>query len=254
MILTGTIPFSYLFSAEAFLTKQLGVDVYCIEVDAHPHGKVINKHITQKTKQTSVPVIFIKGEYLGGFETVNNLYSAGDLQRNYLQGVSQANLCELMLADSKSAAQPYFWFPAKVEGNVVRITGVLTCLSSVCSVALFWYHDIGIYVAYAIWLDFLLRLLGGARISLLGRIAMLIASPMEPHPRAGRPKQFATMCGVLFSFLGSLFYFLSFRGSDYIGAAFMGMLACASGMEGFLDFCLGCVFYRMGIELGLISK
>lgn len=159
-----------------------------------------------------------------------------------------------MLADSKAASQPYFWFPSKVDGNVVRITGVLTSLLSASSVALFWYHDIGIYIAYGIWLDFLLRLFGGARVSLLGRIAMILATAMDPEPRAGRPKQFATMCGVMFSTFGSLFYFLSFNCSDYIGAVFMGMLACACGMEGFLDFCLGCVFYRMGIEFGLISK
>lgn len=243
----------YQLSAKEFLTNQLGVDVHSIEVDVHPMGKDIRKYVMKKTGHKTTPVIFIKGQYLGGFEEVNNLYSSGDLEKKYLKGISQAEQCELMIADSKSAIKPLFWFPDKVNGKVVRITGVLTCLASAISAAFHW-KDWGAYIAYGILLDFVLRLFAGARASPLGRLAAVLALPLEPQPRAGRPKQFASMCGLMFSFFGSLFFILNFPGSNIIGAFFMGGLAIATGMEGFLDFCLGCFFFRIGMELGLIPK
>ena len=118
----------------------------------------------------------------------------------------------------------------------------------------------GAYIAYFILLDFFARILAGSKFSLLGRLGGFIATSCfdETKPRAGRPKQFACCCGLLFSLMGSLFYLLGSYSnldfSQFIGAAFMGMLACASGMEGFLDFCLGCVFFRLGVQLGIFPK
>jgi hypothetical protein len=109
------------------------------------------------------------------------------------------------------------------------------------------------YVTYAIAIDFFLRLLGGGKFSVLGRVAMLLASPLNPKPRMGRPKQFATCCGIIFSWLGSLFYLVHFPGHDIVGSVFMGGLAGAAFMEGFLDFCVGCVFFRIGIKVGIFK-
>ena len=76
--------------------------------------------------------------------------------------------------------------------------------------------------------------------------------------RHGRPKQFATVCGIIFSGFGSLCFLLaSLLNVDiilYIGIGFMGGLAVATGMEGFLDFCVGCVIFKYGILLGIIPK
>jgi hypothetical protein len=69
----------------------------------------------------------------------------------------------------------------------------------------------------------------------------------------GRPKQFATIRGIAFSGLGSLFFLLQFPRHNVVGSVFMGGLAGASGMEGFLDFWVGSVIFRMRVELS-VSK
>jgi glutaredoxin 3 len=246
-----------LFSVDAlnFLVMQMGVSVHSVEVDEHPQGKEILQCVYEKHHYKTTPIIFIRGEFLGGFEEVNQLYAQGRLQKEYLHGLSQADQCEAFIANSQYQMKPYFWFPEKVDGNVVRITGVLTCFASAMSAivvhcdCLFWAR----YVTYAIAIDFFLRLLGGAKFSVFGRVAMLLASPLDPNPRMGRPKQFATCCGIIFSWLGSLFYLVHFPGHDIVGSVFMGGLAGATFMEGFLDFCVGCVFFRIGIKVGIFK-
>lgn len=246
-----------LFSVDAqnFLVLQMGVSVHTVEVDIHPLGKDILQYVYQKENCKTTPIIYVRGEFLGGFEKVNSLYAQGRLQEEYLQGLSQADRCEAVISNSKYQMKPFFWFPEKVDGNVVRITGVLTCFASAIPAILihlehfFWAR----YAAYVIALDFLLRLLGGAKFSVFGRMAMLLARPLDPNPRMGRPKQFATVCGVMFSGLGSLFYIVKFPGHDIVGSVFMGGLAVATFMEGFLDFCVGCVFFHLGIKLGIFK-
>jgi hypothetical protein len=176
------------------------------------------------------------------------------LQGEYLHDLTQADRCEEFIKKSDLSTKPLFWFPETVNAYVVRWTGVLTCMCSLVSAVTVYWYDWGRYVAYGLLFDFILRLLAGAKVSFLGRIAMVLASCKEPKPRHGRPKQFATMCGIMFSGLGSLFYVLPFPYHDYIGIGFMAALAIASGMEGFLDFCLGCVFFKYGILLGVIPK
>jgi glutaredoxin 3 len=248
-----------LFSVDAlnFLVMQMGVSVHFLEVDEHPQGKEILQCVYEKQPYKMTPIIFIRGEFLGGFEEVNALYAQGRLQNEYLRGLglSQADQCEAFIANSDYQMKPYFWFPEKVDGNVVRITGVLTCFASAMSAILvhwecfFWAR----YVTYAIAIDFVLRLLGGAKFSVFGRVGMLLACPLDPNPRMGRPKQFATCCGIIFSWLGSLFYLMHFPCHDIVGSVFMGGLAGAAFMEGFLDFCVGCVFFRIGIKLGIFK-
>jgi len=246
-----------LFSVDAqnFLVYQMNVSVHSIEVDTHPQGKDILSYVYEKHKHKTTPVIFFKGEFVGGFEEVNALYAQGTLEEQYLEGLSHADRCEAFITKAKLDLKPYFWFPEKVNANVVRITGILTCLISAAAAVLVHYEQFfwGRYIAYGIFFDFVLRLLGGAGVSLVGRIGMLLVSQMPPKPRLGRPKQFATICGIIFSGLGSLFYVWQFPHHDIVGSVFMGGLAIATGMEGFLDFCVGCVFFRIGVELGLLG-
>mmetsp|Transcript_45721 Transcript_45721/g.110786 ORF Transcript_45721/g.110786 Transcript_45721/m.110786 type:complete len:421 (+) Transcript_45721:47-1309(+) len=241
-----------LFSVDAqnFLLQQIQVPVHSIEVDVHPKGKEILKYVKKKTKHYTTPAIFIRGEFLGGFKEINILYAEGKLQKYYLKDLSQVK-DDQRDAIILSKATPYFWFPEKVDGNVVRITGAMTSFASgICAFLvhyLFWAR----YIGYALAIDFVLRLLGGAKFSLFGRIAMLTAVHLEPMPRMGRPKQFATCCGVMFSGLGSLAFLVPFPYHDVVGSVLMSILCVASGMEGFLDFCVGCVFFRLGVIFGI---
>ncbi|CAJ1952180.1 unnamed protein product [Cylindrotheca closterium] len=211
-----------LFSVDAidFLVQQLNVPVHSVEVDVHPQGKEILKYVTDKCSYHTTPLIFIRGEFLGGFSEVNALYAQGKLQDDYLIGLSQADRCEAFIANSDYEMSTYFWFPHKVDGNVVRLTGVLTFIASaLCAILVHWEQFFWArYVAYAIAVDFVLRLLGGAKFSVFGRFAMLLALPLDPIPRMGRPKQFATCCGICFSGLGSLFFLLPFPYHDMVSS------------------------------------
>lgn len=242
-----------LFSVDAInFLLGLGVSVHSVEVDVHPCGKEIISYIFEKTSHKTTPVIFIKGEFLGGFEEVNSLYAQGKLMEEYLNGLSQADRCEAFLNESNLKHKPYFWFPDKVDAAVVRVTGVLTFFAAVVSLAFVllgfnWAR----YIAYVITLDYFLRLLGGAPVSLIGRAAMLLTIPFDPEPRLGRPKQFATILGLFIAVAGSICYLAEFPHHDYVGSAFFGVLAIASFLEGFLDYCIGCAIFRFGAKLRL---
>jgi glutaredoxin 3 len=239
--------------AQDFLVRQVGVPVHSVEVDKHPQGKDILKYVYEKTNHKSTPVIFIGGEFLGGFSEVNKLYAEGKLEEEYLRGLSQADRCQAFMEKSKLKLKPYFWFPEKVDGNVVRITGVVSCFVSALTAALVHSDpSFGRYIAYAIAIDYLLRLIGGARFSPLSWIGLLISMPFDPNPRLGRPKQFATFLGTTLAILASVFYAVDFANSDIVGSVLLGCLSVATFMEGFLDYCVGCTIFRWGVNMGLL--
>lgn len=239
----------YCVEAKKLMLTKICVDVHVIQVDKHSLGKEFQKHLVKKYNFKTVPAIYIKGEFLGGFDDINDLHNSGELEKR----LTQADRCELEIQLAKSASKPLFWFPQKVNAHAVRATGCLTSFSAIASAALYW-TPYGSYIAYFLFLDFCLRILAGSFLSPLGRIGGILVACKEPKPRMGRPKQFAACCGFTFSLLGSLFYTLSFPYSPIVGAVFMGGLAIACGLEGFFDFCLGCVFFRIGIQIGVFPK
>lgn len=188
------------------------------------------------------------------------MHETGDLERKYLQGLIQQErafgtekleTAKLVDHPRGTARNPPFVFPNTVNNNVVRLTGLQVFALAAISAG---GHDYvwGRYVAVALLIDFFLRLVSGSFISPLGMTATVLASPFKPNFRPGPPKQFAAFCGVFFSLMGTIFFFIDFEYHEFVAAGWMGALACAAGLEGFFDFCLGCVFYGFGIQFGLI--
>lgn len=72
---------------------------------------------------------------------------------------------------------------------------------------------------------------------------------------AGPPKQFASFCGWMFSFLAFLFHLLAVHVFElkYVALSFTCGLAVATGLEGFVGFCLGCWMFKMAIRMGLVA-
>jgi hypothetical protein len=105
-------------------------------------------------------------------------------------------------------------------------------------------------------IDFTIRFLGASFCSPIGMFATLMVSGIKPEFKPGPPKQFASAVGFLFAFLATLFYFVidGFDDHELVGAIIMAMLAGASGLEGFANFCLGCLFYGYGIQYGIIPS
>jgi hypothetical protein len=79
----------------------------------------------------------------------------------------------------------------------------------------------------------------------------------EPKFLSGAPKQFAVIVGTVFAGLGCLFLFLAKEHGEgllWLGVAFLICLAGAAGLNGLIDFCLGCVFFKLGIEYKVFPK
>jgi glutaredoxin 3 len=244
-----------LFSMDAkdFLLQQLGVSFVSIPIDETKDGDRIAHYIKTETGHKTFPAIFVKGDFLGGFEDVNAMYSTGQLEAEYFKRVTQADRCEMEARAIKSGKKPYFWFPEKVNAYSVRVTGVLTCFAALTACIGFsttW----GPLIAAGILLDFTLRIIAGPRLSLINKVACFLTKAWEPKLRLGRPKQFAACCGFLFAFLSTVCFCIPFPAHEYLGAVFILGLAIATGMEGFFDFCLGCVFFKVGMQLGIIPK
>jgi glutaredoxin 3 len=241
------------------LMNQLGATIHSIEINEHPQGSKIFALAKTKTGKTTVPQVFIKGEFVGGCDDLKALHHKGGLEQKLKGIVSQSRAvgtdtletAHLIPVERSLAMNPPFLFPNVVNNYVVRVVGFQVCALSVLSAVFHnevWAH----WVAAFVLVDFCLRFLAGSSASPLGMIATLVTSPFRPQFRPGPPKQFASFCGIMFSGLGTIFYFLDFRYHEYVGLAFMAGLAGASGLEWSLDFCLGCKFFSIGIYLGLI--
>eukprot|EP00538_Stauroneis_constricta_P000528 CAMPEP_0119546512 /NCGR_PEP_ID=MMETSP1352-20130426/899_1 /TAXON_ID=265584 /ORGANISM="Stauroneis constricta, Strain CCMP1120" /LENGTH=996 /DNA_ID=CAMNT_0007591223 /DNA_START=151 /DNA_END=3141 /DNA_ORIENTATION=+ len=247
--------------AKDLLAVQLGVRVHVIDVDQHPDGNAVLAHVKQQTEHKTVPIIFIKGQFIGGCDDLKALHAKGTLEDSLLRGVEHSRprfegtdkleTARLLPPERSRACHPLFWFPNTVNNNAIRVIGFLTFALSVVSAALLndkW----GRYIAVFVLVDFCLRFVAGASASACGMIAIFVTSKFRPDFRPGPPKQFASLCGIMFSGLGTLFYFVNFDGHEYVGCFFMAALAGAAFLEWALDFCLGCEFFAIGIYLGLI--
>jgi glutaredoxin 3 len=258
VVATSTCPFCR--DVKDLLANEIGVETYILNVDSVPDGSKILAYIKKTTGQKTVPVCFIRGTFIGGCDTLKALHAQGDLEGKLLYGLvnrqrtagtERLATSHLIAPERSQACHPLFWFPNVVNNYVIRVVGFQVCALSVVS-AVFLDDLFAHWIAAGLLVDFCLRTLAGASASPLGMIATLITSPVRPLFKPGPPKQFASVCGIMFSGLGTIFYFVEFEGHQYFGMAFMAMLAGASGLEWALDFCLGCKFYSIGIWMGLI--
>ena len=62
----------YCKQAKQFL-KKLDIKYKSIEFDKDPNGEDIADEIERRTKDDSVPAIFIRGKYIGGLEELEDL-------------------------------------------------------------------------------------------------------------------------------------------------------------------------------------
>jgi glutaredoxin 3 len=257
VISKSTCPFCR--DVKDLLINKIGVTVHSVEVNLHPEGGKIFAYAKSKTGKSTVPLVFVKGEFIGGCDDIKALHHKGKLEsmlkglvsKSRAVGTDRLETARLLPTERGLAMNPLFWFPNVVNNYVIRVVGFQVCsLSVVCAVFKdeLWAHWLTVFVL----MDFCLRMVAGASASPLGMIATFLVSPFRPQFRPGPPKQFASFCGVMFSGLGTIFYFLDFEHHEWVGMAFMAGLAGASGLEWAFDFCLGCKFFSIGIYLGLI--
>lgn len=150
------------FSLEAkeLLGTQIGVDVYCIDLDVHAQGSEIFQHVVaaiiknnNNNRSTQLPLIYIKGKFVGGCEDIKALHAKGQLENVYLKGLIipsaaaaaaagqrhhrlyTSNLVADMDRSRTRAMHSPFWFPHTVNSYVMRGVGFQVFVLSVLSVA-----------------------------------------------------------------------------------------------------------------------
>jgi len=61
------------------LFGSLGVKAYVIELDTRDDGDALNDYLSNQTKVSTVPKVFIGGEFIGGCDKTVALNSKGEL-------------------------------------------------------------------------------------------------------------------------------------------------------------------------------
>jgi len=155
-----------------------------------------------------------------------------------------------------------FWFPHTVNEVDARFTALIVVFVSLFGIAFYDSYAMHWIITFQT-LDFILRVLGGGKASLAGSLAGWFSVFFEERLTSGPPKQFAALCGVIFSGLATLFLWLgqglSSNDSNehgnpfpyyFIGQFILFFLCIAASLEGFLNFCIGCKCYGL-IQMAL---
>lgn len=140
-------------------------------------------------------------------------------------------------------------YPSRLDENISRPVAI-----SVFTIALITLlrPDLS-WLIYLLTVDFVLRYIH-PKLSPLVLIYNYIDKNLlgnSPHPYYAPPKRFAILLGVIMSTLISLFYI---AGLDLIAVATTFMLLFASFLQGFFSYCIGCKFYDILIQFGLIQS
>ncbi|KAG1668505.1 hypothetical protein FOA52_012099 [Chlamydomonas sp. UWO 241] len=250
------------------LLASLGVDFVVCNVDTAANGSATHAALKEKYKQATVPYVFIGGELVGGCNDLTKAHTDGKLEPMLrAAGVpprtsaKARKVMNLGVLDRKAPIPvTLFSFPEAVDDRIIRITSLWVFIAAVLC-AVFYDKKQAHFTMLGLAVDFFLRFIGGGNISPLGSFSACIVAVMElfgskPQFRPGPPKQFAALCGVMFAVISTTFYLCSVyaKGLHWVGLAFSAMLAVATGLECFLGFCLGCFFFGLMIQFGLMPK
>lgn len=141
-----------------------------------------------------------------------------------------------------------FSYPNPVNEVAARVTagGVVVLAVLAIALQLPW-------LAIALAVGFLLRVLSGPRFSPLALLASRVIVPLlglKPKPVAGPPKRFAQAIGLTFSLTAVL---LSYAfGLDSAAYGVLGALVVAAVLESVFGICLGCKAFALLMRVGLI--
>lgn len=245
----------YTPAIQSLLSDELQCTIHILEINQASSEimKDVQDYLKSKTTHRTVPQIFLEGSFLGTHDGVVEMDQKGLLEpkvQKLMKGPRQAP------TNKDGYYTPLFFFPVKVNKWAIRATGLLSSGISAglayCMLQETPLHAPVLGLASASLLaDYTLRLFAGSGVSPVAQLGGLLASGKDPIPRPGAPKQFATLCGVMFSGMGYAFYA---QGNPTVGGAFLAILALCAGMEGGLDFCLGCEFFHIGEKIYLATS
>eukprot|EP00629_Pelagomonadales_sp_RCC1024_P000296 CAMPEP_0119261536 /NCGR_PEP_ID=MMETSP1329-20130426/1570_1 /TAXON_ID=114041 /ORGANISM="Genus nov. species nov., Strain RCC1024" /LENGTH=970 /DNA_ID=CAMNT_0007261101 /DNA_START=166 /DNA_END=3078 /DNA_ORIENTATION=- len=213
------------------------------------------------TGQSTFPSVFIKSRHVGGCDGVKKLEATGELEPllRDLVVTSRVDIGEDAM-DARLVPEPrgeaslaLLWFPSLVNRWIIQITGIQIVIVAVLCI-IFREERWAWWLSAFLLLDFVARFSFGAPASVLGSLSLLVTAPFEqtclkPQWTPGPPKQFAAFCGICFTTVATCLYF---TGHYTAGAVVYGVLTCAASLEGFGNVCVGCIFFQLGVQLGLL--
>ncbi|KAJ9446060.1 Glutaredoxin-C1 [Diplonema papillatum] len=218
-------------------------------------GAEVRKLAEELTGHKTVPIVWIKGQFVGGCDSIIELQRSGDLytrigSRQPPQTVGGWVEPERNVTRPEPIPSGLFWFPHTV--NIYPVRAIALQMVAVCVVCIIWREDTwAAWLALGMALDFLVRLCGGAFFSPAGTLGMVLTSFLKEDLRNGPPKQFATFVGLCFSATAG---FCLINGEHIPGAVVLGCLAGAASLEAFFDVCLGCIFFGYMVQFNLVRS
>ena len=175
----------------------------------------------------------MKGESKGGCQTIKHLEATGEWIKTFAPYVTKNNW-----KDPEISSLGLLWFPPsanKWPARAVAVCGNFFCIGLIIA---YPFDTKGTkWAALFLALDFLMRFIWGPTNSMLGMVAIAATIKIKPVFVAGPPKHFASFCGLFMSSFAAALYL-----ADYpIGGLVVILgLFCATGLEAYLDFCMGC--------------
>ena len=145
-----------------------------------------------------------------------------------------------------------FDFPDQVNEYAARCTAGLVVLRTLATV--FTTGGVQLVLAGLLTLGFALRVAGGPRYSLLGRLSVHVLVPMlgkEPQLTAGPPKRFAQTIGLVFSGTALMLFLAGFPTAATV---VLLALAVAATLESVFGICLGCWAFSRLMRAGVIPE
>eukprot|EP01038_Epipyxis_sp_PR26KG_P006363 gene6363-8763_t len=222
-----------------------GVNFAVFEVNQAQNYTEISNELATISKIKTFPNLFINKTSVGGCSDCKELEYTGKFQSVIAPYRTRPGNTEHKLSN-----YGLLWFPEVINGRVAQLTGLLSSIYCILCI-IFYKRDATPWAVLALAIDYFLRFTFGATYSVGGSVSMALLSRIPPRFAAGPPKQFAAFCGVFFSVFGAGLYLANQRVG---GAIVIAMLAAASGLEGVFDFCLGCVFFGLAINLNILPK
>jgi hypothetical protein len=125
----------------------------------------------------------------------------------------------------------------KVDANLYRFTAI-----QIVMLMVLWFSTGSFFVAFILFLDFLVRFLGLKHYSLTYLVAHYITKKLELTPRMSdyAPKKFALHLGLIISSL--IVVSLMFGLNQFASVIGVILLFCAL-LEALFEYCVGCKLY-----------
>lgn len=225
--------------------SSFGVTFAVFEANESGDFNAVKRSLFKITGCPTFPQLFVKGEFKGGCEKMKALQYTGELEALLSPFIGKH---QIKYPEVKRFG--IFWVPEIANRYTIRVGGTLAFIYCILCAG-FYNRDSTPYAVLALAIDYTLRLIWGNSVSMIGMVATAFTARLTPRYVAGPPKQFATFACVFLSVWSAGLYLSGYRTG---GAVLIVLLAAAVGMEGLLDWCLGCFVFGYLVRFGLVSK